>query len=131
MSEQTVERRKNSRIALQIEAELQLSEKAVHRGKTRNISFSGVYMSCMNASSIPVGETGFFKLFMEPSSGADAIQFMCQVVRIDDTGTGLKFIDIDLEGYQKFKNIMLYNSPDPDKLLAELDANPGLDIRRT
>lgn len=38
------------------------------------------------------------------------------------------FINIDVKGYQLFKNLMIYNSSDADALMAELRKNPGLDI---
>ncbi|KPK02973.1 MAG: hypothetical protein AMK71_00425 [Nitrospira bacterium SG8_35_4] len=131
MSSERIERRKNSRNTLKQDSELVLTEKAVYKGTTKNVSFSGVYMYCANAKSIPVGETGFFKILIQTQQQTEIISFMCQVIRTDDEGVGLKFIDIDLEGYHKFKNLMLYNSPDPDKLLADLEKSPGLDIRES
>ena len=131
MPRKRVERRKNARNSLKQDSELVLTEKAVYKGTTKNVSFSGVYMYCANAKSIPVGETGFFKILIQTQQQTEIISFMCQVIRTDDEGVGLKFIDIDLEGYHKFKNLMLYNSPDPDKLLADLEKSPGLDIRES
>jgi len=121
------ERRKNSRNSLQQDSELTLTEEAVYKGKIKNVSFSGVYMYCPNSKSIPIGETGSFKIFIKSQQKIETISFMCQVIRTDDEGVGLKFIDLDLDGYQKFKNLMLYNSSDPDTLLAELEKHPGID----
>ena len=131
MASERVERRKSSRNSLKQNSELTLSDETVYTGTTKNISFSGVYMYCPNAKSIPIGETGSFKIFIQSQQETEIISFMCQVIRTDDDGVGLKFSDINLEGYQKFKNLMLYNSPDPDRLLAELEKNPGLDIRKS
>jgi len=131
MPKKRIERRKNSRNSLKQDSELTLSKEAVYKGTTKNVSFSGVYMYCPDTQSIPIGETGVFKIFIKSQQETEIISFMCQVIRTDDEGVGLKFIDIDLEGYQKFKNLMLYNSPDPDKLLADLEKNPGLDIRKS
>jgi len=131
MPSDRIERRKNLRNSLKQDAELTLTEKSVYKGTTKNISFSGVYMYCADAKSIPVGETGFFKIFIQAQQQTEIISFTCQVIRTDDKGVGLKFIDIDLEGYQNFKNLMLYNSSDPDKLLADLEESPGLDIRKS
>jgi c-di-GMP-binding flagellar brake protein YcgR len=127
MATERTERRKNSRNSLKQNSELALTEKTVYKGATKNISFSGVFMYCPDAQNIPIGETGFFKIFIKSEEETKTISFMCQVIRTDDKGVGLKFIDIDLEGYQKFKNLMLYNSSDPDALLAELEKHPGID----
>jgi c-di-GMP-binding flagellar brake protein YcgR len=130
MASERTERRKNSRNALKHDSELTLAGNAVYKGTTKNISFSGVYMYCQDSKNIPIGENGFFKIFIKSQKETVTISFLCQVIRTDDEGVGLKFIDIDLAGYQKFKNLMLYNSSDPDTLLAELEKSPGLEIKK-
>ena len=127
MQDNPKDRRKHTRLSLEFDAELTLSDNVSYTGKIFNISFSGVFMFCPNAKSIPVGETGFFKIFIQSEPETKKISFKCKVIRTDDRGVGLQFIDIDLEGYQKFKNLMLYNSSDPDTLLAELEKHPGID----
>lgn len=128
MQDHAKERRKNTRLSLNLEAELVLSSNITCHGKIRNISFSGIYMPFVNVSEISPGDSGVLKLFLDSQPGKSMITFACEVVRIDESGVGVKFINVDVEGYEKFKNLMLYNSPDPDKLLAELKKNPGLDI---
>jgi len=122
------DRRKHTRIPLELETELQLDDARIIPGKIRNISFSGVFMHCVNSTDIPVGRTGFLKIFLQTVPHPNIIGIRCQVVRTDESGAGIRFINIDVEGYQLFKNLMIYNSTDPDTLLAELEKNPGLDI---
>jgi len=129
MRSEDEERRKNSRNKLKQDSELDLPGRAVYRGATKNISFSGVYMYCQSPESISVGETGLFRINIRSGQETDSIIFKCLVIRTDHEGVGLQFTDIDLEGYQKFRRLMLYNSSDPDRLLAELDRSPGLEIR--
>jgi hypothetical protein len=124
------ERRKNTRRTLELDAELTLSDKLVCKGKTRNLSFSGVYFSCANARDIPLGEVGFLTLFIKSDPAPHTVSCTCRVIRTDDYGAGLVFVDIDLEGYQTFKQLMVYNSDDPDKLLEELKQSPGLVIKK-
>jgi c-di-GMP-binding flagellar brake protein YcgR len=122
------DRRKNTRVSLELAAELQLSEHSAYTGKTGNISFSGIYMLSIEAAKIPVGATGMLKLHLQAGPAPNAIAIRCQVVRTDESGAGIRFIHIDIEGYRQFKNLMAYNSPDPDTLLAELAKHPGLEI---
>lgn len=130
MARERIEKRKNSRNSLKHDSELTLAGNAVYKGTTKNISFSGVYMYCQDSKNIPIGGNGFFKIFIKSQKETVTISFLCQVIRADDEGVGLKFINIDLAGYQQFKNLMLYNSPDPDTLLDELEKSPGLEIRK-
>jgi hypothetical protein len=124
------ERRKHTRMPLSFEAELQLPSNAVYRGKTKNMSFSGIYVYMTNVKDFSPGDQCRLTLFLDPQVSQKAISFDCQIIRTDESGIGIKFIDTDIHGYQEFKKIMTYNSPDPDKLIAELEKNPGLDIQK-
>ncbi|MBI5055681.1 MAG: PilZ domain-containing protein [Nitrospirae bacterium] len=127
MQDNPKERRKNTRTSISINVELQTS-KGIYQGKSKNISFSGIYIFCANSSNIPLGEACDIKLILRSEPPQSIINLRCQVVRTDKSGVGVKFISIDMSGYQQFKNLMVYNSPDPDKLLGELEKNPGLEI---
>lgn len=122
------ERRKHTRIVLQHDVELILSDATPFRGKTKDISFSGIYIRCNNADGIPIGDTCTARLHLSGGDNPETIQFQCEVVRTATSGVGIKFHSVDLAGYQQFKNLMIYNSSDPDNLMAELEKNPGLDI---
>jgi len=122
------QRRKHTRIVLQLDAELILFDNTSFRGKTKDISFSGIYIKCNNAEGIPIGDKCTIKLHLRSGENPEIIQCACAVVRTSASGVGIKFISIDLTGYQQFKKLMIYNSSDSDKLMAELEKNPGLDI---
>jgi hypothetical protein len=124
------DRRKHTRISFELPAELKLAGNAVFQGKMINLSFSGAYLTCFDSANVPVGETGTFKLVLQPGPRPQAIHLKCRTVRSDDAGVGINFISIDIEGYHQFKNLMTYNSPEPDKLFAELEKNPGLEIHK-
>ncbi|RJQ14167.1 MAG: PilZ domain-containing protein [Nitrospiraceae bacterium] len=127
--ERPEDRRKNTRLSIQLEAELHLPGDAVYRGKTKNISFSGVYLECLKSSAIPVvNDPCTLKLILQSGPNPNIISFQCRVVRTDKSGAGIRFISVDMNGYRQFKNLLVYNSKDPDKLLDELNRNPGLDI---
>jgi len=130
MQDKPKDRRKHTRVSLKLGAELQLDDSVPVSGTIKNISFSGAFMYCLNPANIPVGRTGLLKIILQPDPHINIIIFRCEVVRIDESGAGIRFINIDINGYQQFKNLMIYNSTDPDALLAELEKNPGLDIYR-
>lgn len=121
------EQRKHTRIPVNINAELQVS-KEIYKGKTKNISFSGVFIYCSNSANITIGETCYLKLILQPEPHPNTITLHCKVVRTDESGVGVKLNSVDMQGYLKFKNLMVYNSPAPDKLLDELGKNPGLEV---
>lgn len=128
MTDNPKDRRKHTRITLELDAELHLDNGRVIKGKVKNISFSGVFMHHINSANISVGSTGMLKIILQADPHPNIINIRCEVVRTDESGAGIKFVNIDIRGYQQFKNLMIYNSTDPDTLLAELEKHPGLDI---
>lgn len=130
MFDNTKDLRKHTRIPLELDAELRLDDSGTVNGKIKNMSFSGVYMRCINPEGIPVGRNGLLKIILQAEPHPHIINIRCRIIRTDESGAGIRFINIDIRGYQLFKNLMIYNSADPDKLLAELDKHPGLDIHK-
>ncbi len=122
------ENRKHTRIDLEFDVELQIDNSSLYHGKTKNISFGGLYFYTSNAKDIASGSTGTLTLRRDSQTDQNVISFKCQVVHVEEAGAGVKFVSIDLNGYQEFKNLMVYNSEDGDKLQAELEKDPGLNI---
>jgi len=121
------EKRKHTRISINIDAELQTSN-GTFRGKMKNVSFSGIFIYCANSANIIIGETCYLKLILQTEPHPNIINFQCKIIRTDASGVGVRLTRVDMEGYQKFKNLMVYNSSNPDNLLDELNKNPGLEI---
>jgi c-di-GMP-binding flagellar brake protein YcgR len=121
------ERRKHTRISINMNAELQAGNE-IYRGKVKNISFSGGFIYCADAANLIIGETCSLKLILQPEPHTNIVAFQCKIIRTDATGVGIKLTRVDMDGYQKFKNLMVYNTPDPDSLLDELNKYPGLEI---
>jgi len=128
MTDNPKDRRKHTRISLELDTELQLDNDSIFKGKIKNISFSGVFMYCINSANMSVGSTGLLRIILQADPHPNTINIRCEVVRTGESGAGIRFINIDIRGYQQFKNLMIYNSTDPDMLLAELEKHPGLDI---
>ncbi len=122
-------KRKNTRYHIELEATLILSDNTSFKGKTKNLSFGGAYIFCVDSISVPENEKCFFELSLEGSPQPSILKFYCNIVHADEVGVGLKFISIDLFDYEQFKNLMIFNSTDPDALLAELEQNPGLEVK--
>jgi hypothetical protein len=123
-------KRKNTRYPIELDAAIILPDKSTVRGKTKNMSFGGVYMNCVDSKSLPEGQSCYLELSLEGPPNSTVIKFYAKILHVEEVGAGLKFISIDIFDYERFKKLMLFNSPDPDALLAELEKNPGLDIRK-
>ncbi len=129
MKKKLKEKRKNVRYHIELDAVITLQDNTSIKGKTKNLSFGGSYLNCTDAISMPEGNTCFLELHLKGTPQQNVIKFLCNIIHVQDDGVGLQFIDIDIVGYEQFKNLMVFNSPDPDALLAELVQHPGIEIR--
>jgi hypothetical protein len=121
-------RRKHTRLPLQFRAEFQLQDSRILTGKTKNISFGGVFIYCRNAAEEVVGSEGKLRIILQDYTEGGSVTISGRIVRVDEEGMGIQFVSIGFEDYQKFRNMMLYNNPSPDVLLKELKQSPGIEI---
>jgi len=124
--------RKHSRLSLAFKAEIVLSAGGRYLGQTSNISFSGALfvIDGFDCDECVLGQRGDAKVYLQQEPEVIAITFVAQVSRLTDEGFAVRFIATDLNSYEHFKQVMLFNCPDPDVLLEELDGAPGLDVHR-
>ena len=130
MKNKLKEKRKNIRYHIELDGKIILSDNSSFKGKTKDLSFGGAYLYCVNSLSVPEGETCFLELTLEGTPQSSILKFYCKIIHVNDSGVGLQFINIDIFHYEQFKNLMVFNSSDPDALLAELEKSPGLEIKK-
>lgn len=86
---------------------------------TRNISLKGVYVEAPRSPG--VGEHCGLELQLTGQSSKLTLNIDGRVVREDAEGFGIVFNAIDLDSYFHLKNILLYNTSDPDELSQRLE----------
>ena len=119
--------RKHTRILLDLAAEIKSTDGTVYRGRTKNISFGGVFFKKSRLTALKQDEKCNFSIILSEGTEGLSIEFDSEVVHIRKTGVGLRFASIKgTDAYHHFKNLMVMNSPDPDKLLEELELHPGI-----
>lgn len=115
------------RLALRHEATVTFIDGSVCRGRLVNISFGGCFVECAGLAGSLRRDQCFLSLLL-PGDKPVPIRINARIVRCTEAGVGLSFLSIDLEDYQHFRNMMVVNTLDPEKLLEELEKNPGLEI---
>lgn len=121
------ELRKHTRLPLELTAEIKASNGEVYKGGTKNISFGGAFFKISDLAKLKQGERCNFSIILQEEVERLSIDFNSEVVHVQSSGIGLRFISINgADAYNHFKNLMTMNSPDPDKLLEELDLHPGI-----
>lgn len=112
------DRRKNTRVAFQTTADLKFADTVYTKCETDNLSVKGV--SVLGITNHKIGETCELALALSGSTSELRLEMKGEVVRADSEGIALHFTEVDLDSYYHLKNIIYYNSEDPDSLKTEL-----------
>lgn len=112
------ERRKNTRVPFQTTADVVFGDKRYANCATENLSVKGV--SVLGISGHALGETCQLSLALSGSTSQLRLTMKAEIVRMEADRIGLHFIEIDLDSFYHLKNIIYYNSEDPDAIEQEL-----------
>ncbi len=85
----------------------------VLNGVTGNISFGGTFIELEGVPRVLKGD--YFSLLL-----LGRVEFTCRVIHSNPKGIGFKFDFILIKYYEHFKQLMLSNAKDPDRLIKEL-----------
>ena len=124
----TKERRKHTRVPLRFNAELSFADGELFNGATEDMSFGGAYIVCEHLADTERRDNCTVTIINPAGDEPLQIPIKCRIVRADQRGVGIRFISMDINDYQQFKQLMVYNSADPDTLMAELELDPGLAV---
>jgi len=124
--------RKHTRVAVHVTAEIYMDAGSVLKGTTRNMSFGGAFVNIhLETDDTPqIGENCELHLKLGSAEAPLTVPVKCKLLRTNKEGLGMEFLSTTIEGYWHFKNLMVYNSPESDRLLQELETHPGLSIKK-
>jgi len=118
--------REFTRCKTAIEVEIAAADRRV-TGETRDVSLSGLYF--YGERSLPAGTPCRVTLFVGGRESGARIDASGRIARVDAHGLAVSFDTVDLDGYQHLRQLVLLNSPDPDRAAEEIDQHVGL-LRR-
>ena len=122
--------RKHTRLPIRITATVSLADGNDYTGATRNMSFGGAFINieAFSGSSVEPGSACELKLSLGSPDEPVIVPIKGKLSRSNEEGVAVEFEHTTIEGYWHFKNIMIYNSPEVDLLLDELEKHPGLSV---
>lgn len=112
------ERRKNTRVPFQATADVRFSNKNYTHCETENLSVKGV--SVIGVYGHSLGEKCAISLALSGTTSELRLEMKGEIVRVDPDRIALHFIEIDIDSFYHLKNIIYYNSEDPDTIEQEL-----------
>ena len=122
--------RKHTRLPIRITATVSLPNGTEYTGATKNMSFGGAFVSIDNFGDAvtEAGSACELKLSLGSPDEPVIVPIKGKLARTNEEGLAVEFEHTTIEGYWHFKNIMIYNSPEVDMLLEELEKHPGLSV---
>jgi len=112
-------RRKKTRVDFQTQVSVRTEDAEVlSKTHSRNISLRGVYLETEEA--LPLGTSCEVDILLSGTSSLLSIRVRGKVARQDANGLGIVFESIDPDSYFHLKNLIMYNSHDPEGIEREL-----------
>ncbi|MEW6594432.1 MAG: PilZ domain-containing protein [Thermodesulfobacteriota bacterium] len=112
-------RRKNSRVAFQATVSLSFAGARYEQCETRDLSLKGVFVVGLHGHK--TGEQCEVVLCLTGTTSRLCLEMKGEVARVEADGSGLRFREIDLDSFYHLKNILYYNSENPDQLDEEFN----------
>ena len=116
------ERRGRIRVDYQGRAEIWLEGARLSEVALRDISINGLFAE--TSQKVTPGQACEVVILLGPSED-QAVRIKGRVSRLEPAGFAIEFKGIDPESYSHLRNIVLYNSREPDKVEAEF-VRPGI-----
>ena len=117
------EQRSRMRVNFQTTVELQTKDGRLLPSASRDLSLRGVFV--MTGAQLPLGAP--CQLTIQLTGGSSKTVFAAEgiVARQAPDGLGIEFTTMDTDSFFHLRNIVLYNSEDPDGFLVECENRPG------
>lgn len=110
-------KRQNTRVPFKITISLDFPDQRHAECETTDLSLKGVFV--LGVTGHQVGENCRVSLQLAGSTSHLTLQMKGKVVRVEENGLAMNFSEMDLDSFFHLKNILYYNSADPDTLDAE------------
>ena len=108
------ERRKNTRVLFHTTVDLRFVDASYLSCATDNLSTKGVFVE--NVPGRALGEECDIVLNLTGSAEDLSLAMHGEIVRRTENGIGIHFKAMDLDSFSHLRQIIYYNSPDPDAL---------------
>ena len=84
-------------------------------GDSRNLSLKGIYV--VTAEEVPLNARCRVQIFLSGTAEPFSIVIEGTVVRKEPAGIAISFDSMDLDDYAELKNIVRYNTEEPDTIV--------------
>ncbi|HLE09837.1 MAG: hypothetical protein A2504_11030 [Bdellovibrionales bacterium RIFOXYD12_FULL_39_22] len=105
---------------------IKTSEKIIESSTSDNISLNGIFVESKDI--LPVNTKCKLEITLSASTDGIKLKMDAKVARVTPKGMGLSFEVMDVETFRHIKNLVMYNSEDPNKIIDQCEKYPGFKI---
>ncbi len=117
------EQRSRKRVRFQTSVTLEGGGKVLERLESRDISLKGLFVA--TGERLPADTLVAITLHLAGASSTLNLNIKGRVARIVPEGMAIDFVEIDLDSFYHLRNIISYNSGDPNDVDSELATKPA------
>ncbi len=106
---------------------IKTSERIIESTMSDNVSLNGIFVE--SKELLPLNTKCKIEITLSASSDNIKLKMDAKVARVTETGMGLSFEIMDIETFRHIKNLVLYNSDEPNKIIDQCEQFPGFKIK--
>lgn len=115
MPNKDINRRSKIRVDFQTQIVVTINDSAIQMdADSKNLSLKGIFVETME--DVPVDSRCRVQVFLVGTTEPKPLIMDGTVVRKEPKGVGIAFDSMDLDSYTELKNIVRYNTTDPDEI---------------
>ncbi len=128
MNEMHDERRDFVRVPFNTEVAITAGEWSLRTGTEIDLSMSGLHLAGLEKAvrDMPLPGTSCRASIILGGAGRARIEAAGRIIRSEPGELAVEFIEIDLDGYQHLRQLILNNSKDPERAEQQFDQHRGI-----
>jgi hypothetical protein len=111
-------RRLRTRVPFETRVRFLIQGEALVSSDSKDLSLTGVYF--FTALRPEEGTSGEVEITLGRGTRPLTLRFKGAVVRLDETGIGVRFMEVEPSAFAHLKNLLYYNTGDPEAIDAEI-----------
>jgi PilZ domain len=111
-------RRRRTRVPFQTQVKFIIQGKALVSSDSKDLSLTGVYFFTDRRPE--EGTSGEMEITLGLGTQPLTLRFKGVVARLDETGIGVRFLEMDPTSFVHLKNLLYYNTGNPEAIDAEI-----------
>jgi len=116
--------REFTRVPAKVKVELVTRDGVIFTRQTRNLSMNGLYLEAQE--KLPMNTECQLRVFLGESRDAACIEMLGCVSRVDEMGMAIEFRQIEVEGFERLRNLVLLNTNQVQEIEEEFRSHHGL-----